>query len=114
MAEKHIADAESQFIVVNVSPDFCQVGKKVIPFDIMQVLQPEKMAYAKTVFARGKQVLMIDSIIKAVHGNAGEGVASGVSLALGDTQIIQGSSAVHTEGRLTARHWDEVLMNGVF
>ena len=114
MAEKHIADAESQFMVVNISPDFCQVGKKVIPFDIVQVLQPEKNAYAKTVFARGKQVLMIDSVIKAVNGNAGEGVASGVSLALGDTKIIQGSSTVHTEGRLTARHLDEVLMNGVF
>ena len=114
MAEKHIADAESQFIVVNVNPDFCKVGKKVIPFDISQVLQPEKSSYAKTVFARGKQVLMQNSIIKAVNGNAGEGVSSGVSLALGDTKIIEGASTVHTEGRLTARHLDEVLMNGVF
>jgi hypothetical protein len=114
MAEKHIADAESQFVVVNVTPDFCKVGKKVIPFDITQVLPPEKAAYAKTVFARGQQVLMIDSIIKAVKGNAGKGVCSGVSLAQGDTLVIQGASTVHTEGRLTARHLDEVLMNGVF
>ena len=114
MAEKHIADAESQFVVVNVTPDFCKVGKKVIPFDITQVLPPEKAAYAQTVFARGKQVLMIDSIIKGVKGNAGKGVLSGVSLGLGDTKIIQGCSTVHTEGRLTARHLDEVLMNGVF
>lgn len=114
MADKHIADAESQFLVVNVNPDFCKVGKKIIPFDITQLLQPEKAAYAKTVFSRGKQVLMIDSIVKAVNGNAGKGVASGVSLELGDNKIIQGSSTVHTEGRLTARHLDEVLMNGVF
>lgn len=114
MAEKHIADAESQFVVVNVTPDFCKVGKKVIPFDISQVLQPEKSAYAKTVFARGKQVLMIDSVIKGVQGNAGKGVSSGVSLAKGDTLITQGASTVHTEGRLSARHLDEVLMNGVF
>ncbi len=114
MAEKHIADAEFQFFVVNVNPDFCKVGKKVIPFDIMQVLEPEKANYAKTVFARKKQVLMIDSIIKAVNGNAGKGVLSGVSLALGDNKVIEGANTVYTEGRLTARHLDEVLMNGVF
>ncbi len=114
MAEKHIADAEAQFVVVNVAPDFCKVGKRIIPFDISQVLTPEKTAYAQTVFARGKQVLMIDSVIKGVRGNAGKGVSSGVSLGQGDTQIKQGSSTVHTEGRRTARHWDEVDMNGVF
>lgn len=114
MAEKHIADAESAFVVVNVNPDFCKVGKKVIPFDIAQVLQPEKSSYAKTVFARGQPVLMQDSVIKAVKGNAGKGVSSGVSLGKGDTKIMEGSGTVHTEGRLTARHLDEVLMNGVF
>lgn len=86
----------------------------IIPFDISQVLTPEKAAYAQTVFARGQQVLMIDSIIKGVNGNAGKGVCSGVSLAKGDTLVTQGASTVHTEGRLTARHLDEVLMNGVF
>jgi type VI secretion system secreted protein VgrG len=114
MAEKHVADAESQFIVSNCTPDFCRVGKEVIPFDIAQVLTPEKAAYATTVFARGQPVLMIDSIIRAVTGNAGKGVKSGVSLANGDSRITQGSSTVFTEGRCTARHLDEVLMNGVF
>lgn len=114
MAEKHIADAESQFVVINVTPDFCKVGDDVIPFDICQVLEPEKAAYAKTVFARGKPVLMIDSVIKGVKGNAGKGVLSGVSLGRGDTQVTQGANTVHTEGRRTARHLDEVLMNGVF
>ena len=114
MAIKHVADAESTFIVSNVTPDFCKVGKKVIPFDISQVLSPEKSAYAKTVFARGQPVLMIDSVIKAVKGNAGKGVKSDVSLDAGDTKIIEGSGTVFSEKRNTARHLDEVLMNGVF
>ncbi len=90
------------------------MGKDIIPFDICQVLEPEKAAYAKTVFARGEKVMMIDSIVKAVKGNAGQGVRSGVSLGSGDSKILQGSSTVFTEGRATARHLDEVLMNGVF
>jgi len=114
MADKHIADAESSFVIVNVNPDFCRVGKSIIPFDICQVLQPEKAAYATTVFARGQKVMMKGSVVKAVEGNAGKGVRSGVSLGSGDSQIQQGSSTVFTEGRLTARHLDEVLMNGVF
>jgi len=114
MADKHIADAESTFIIVNVNPDFCRVGKSVIPFDICQVLQPEKTDYASTVFARGEKVIMKDSVVKAVKGNAGKGVRSGVSLDKGDSKILQGSSTVFTEGRATTRHLDEVLMNGVF
>ena len=36
--EKHIADAESGFMVVNVVPDFCIVGKQVItPKDIERI-----------------------------------------------------------------------------
>lgn len=114
MADKHIADAESTFLIVNVNPDFCRVGKSIVPFDICQVLQPEKVAYAQTVFARGVQVMMKGSVVKAVRGNAGKGVRSGVSLGTGDSQIQEGSSTVFTEGRATARHLDEVLMNGVF
>ena len=114
MAEKHIADAEAQFHVLNVTPDFCQVGNQIIPFDISQVLAPEKVAYAKTVFARGQPVLLLDSVIKAVNGNAGKGVASGLALGSGDTKIEDGSSTVFIEGRKTARHLDPVTMNGKF
>lgn len=114
MSAKHIADAESAFIVTNVTPDFCEVDGDIIPFDISQILPPQKSSYAKTVFARGEPVLMIDSVVKATDGNAGQGVISGVSLQDGDHQIISGARTVFTEGRKTARHLDEVLMNGVF
>lgn len=114
MSAKHIADAESAFIVTNVTPDFCEVDGDIIPFDISQILPPQKSSYAKTVFARGELVLMIDSVVKATDGNAGQGVISGVSLQDGDHQIISGAATVFTEGRKTARHLDEVLMNGVF
>jgi hypothetical protein len=114
MATRHIADAEGTFKVINVPPDFCRVGKLVIPFDIFQVLTPEKSDYAKTVFARGHQVLMQGSVIKAVIGDAGSGVASTVSLGSGHTKILTGSPTVFVEGRPVARHLEDVLMNGAF
>ena len=114
MAEKHIADAEGCFGCNNVTPDFCKVGKDVIPFDINQTLTPEKASYAKSVFARGEQTLTIQSIIAGVDGNAGKGVKSGVSLGGGDSQVQEGSGSVFIEGKKTARHGDEVLMNGAF
>jgi Domain of unknown function (DUF4150) len=114
MATKHIADAEGAFKVVNVPPDVCKVGKKEIPFDIFQVLTPEKSDYAKTVFARGNPVLMQNSVIQAVIGDAGEGVASTVSEGGGHTKIITGAPTVFVEGRPVARHMEDVLMNGTF
>ena len=92
--EKHIADAEAKFMVVNVTPDFCIVGDQVIPFDIVSILPPEKAAYADSVFARGEKVLMIDSIVKGVAGNAGSGVRSGVSLGAGNVQVVSGAQTV--------------------
>lgn len=114
MATKHIADAEGDFTISNVTPDFCKVGKDVIPFDISQTLTPEKASYAKSVLARGEQTLTIQSIIAGVDGNAGKGVKSGVSLGGGDSQVQEGSGSVFIEGKKTARHGDEVQMNGVF
>lgn len=55
---------------------------------------------------------MIDSIIQGVEGNAGVGVQSGVSLSNGHCKVLTGATTVFTEGRQTARHLDEVLMNG--
>ncbi|WP_395322609.1 PAAR-like domain-containing protein [Variovorax sp. UC74_104] len=111
-AEKHIADAESRFMVVNIAPDFCVVGNQVVPFDIVSILPPEKAAYADTVFARSEKVLMVDSIVKGVTGNAGSGVRSGVSLGAGNVKIISGSQTVFVESRAVARHGDLCEMNG--
>jgi hypothetical protein len=113
-SEKHIADAESTFVVVSVTPDFCKVGKAIIPFDISQTLSPEKARYASSVSARSKAVLLLDSVIQGVQGNAGKGLASGVSLGGGHSKITQGSATVLIESRQTARHLDEVQMNGGF
>ncbi len=112
MATKHIGDAEGTFYVMSVAPDLCVVGKAVIPFDIFQVLTPEKSDYAKTVFARGNPVLMQNSVIRAVIGDAGEGVASTVSEGGGHSKILTGAPTVFAEGRPVSRHMDDVLMNG--
>lgn len=114
MSTKHIADAEDTFLVVCITPDFCVVGGSVIPFDITQVLSREQSSYSKSVYARGEKILLVDSVIRGVLGNAGQGVKSGVSLIAGSTKVQEGSTSVIIEGKQTARHEDLVLMNGVF
>lgn len=108
---KHIADAEQKFRCVNVSPDMCIVGGKVVPFDIYKELTPEKANYAKNVFARDGKVLHVDSINKGVIGNAGSGVSSGVSQGGGNNIIIKGAKRVFVNGKQCARHLDPCSMN---
>jgi Domain of unknown function (DUF4150) len=72
----------------------------------------EQAAYSHTVFARGEKVLMVDSIVKGVAGNAGSGVRSGVSLGAGNVKIVAGSQTVFVESRAVARHGDLCEMNG--
>jgi hypothetical protein len=76
---KHLADAESVFVVVNINPDFCEVDGSVIPFDIARDLSPERAAYSKDVFSRGARVLKVGSVVQGVEGNAGAGVFSSVA-----------------------------------
>ena len=111
MSDRHIADAEAQFMVVNVTPDFCKVNGVVVPFDIFQILPPERSNYARKVNARGEKVLHVASIVKGVIGNAGQGVSSGVSQGGGDSVVIEGAPKVRVEGQLTARHRDLCQMN---
>ena len=107
----HVADAEKEFKVIAVTPDFCRVGKVVIPFFPVREIKPEKTAYTKTVFARGEKVLMIDSVISGTKGNAGRGIKSGVSQGEGHVQVLEGADTVFIEGRKTARHEDKCWMN---
>lgn len=71
---KHVADAETKFVVVNVNPDFCKVDGKVVAFDISRDVSKEKTSYAQDLFARGEKVLPVGSVVKGVEGNAGEGI----------------------------------------
>ncbi len=102
----HIADAEDAF-----TPDFCRVGKRVIPFFPVRELTPEKADYAVSVFARGEPVLMVKSLIRGTKGNAGRGVKSGVSQGNGHVEVIEGEHTVQVEGRAVARHDDLCKMN---
>lgn len=111
MADKHVADREAQWVALNVSPDFCKVGDKVIPFDIARTLNQDKTLYARTVYARGEPVLMIDSVAEGVIGNAGRGIKSRVSQCAGHVWIRAGSPTVFAEGRKLTRHLDACLMN---
>lgn len=112
MTEKHIADGEETFVILNVPPDFCEIDDDVVPFDIVQTLKPEQSDYAKTVFARNEPVLMVSSVIKGVIGNAGAGVTSTVSMGAGYSEVCPNESTIVIEGRNAARHLDFVWMNG--
>jgi hypothetical protein len=107
----HIADAESTFFVMAVTPDMCKVGKSIVAFKPFQFLPPEEKAYSTSVFARGEKVLMVKSIIDGVIGNAGKGLESKVSLMAASSKVTEGSHTVLVEGRMTARDGDEVDMN---
>lgn len=110
--ERHIADGEASFVILSVTPDFCRVGKNIVAFDLCQVLPPEEADYAKSVFARSEPVILIDSIVDGVQGNAGSGIASGVSLGGGHCKVVEGAGTVFIESRMAARHDDLVEMNG--
>jgi hypothetical protein len=107
----HIADAESKFVVVNVNPDFCKVDGATVPFDISQKISSEKTEYAPDFFARGEKVLHVDSVVKGVVGNAGEGVLSGVSQGAGDVVMREGAKHLFVHGKAVCHHGHEVEMN---
>ncbi len=109
--EPHIADAESAFFVLAVTPDMCKVGNTVVAFKPMQTLPPEQARFSTSVFARDEKVLLLNSVISGVKGNAGKGIISGVAVTSGNVEVKQGSSTVVIEDRLTARDGDEVDMN---
>lgn len=112
MAERHIADAEAEFRVVNINPDLCFVNGTVVPFEIYRELPPEKSNYSHTVHARGCMVLHVDSVIQGVIGDAGAGVISGVSQGAGNNIVREGAKTVHVQGARVGRHFDLVGMNG--
>jgi len=111
MAEKHVANREANWRAVNICPDFCQVGNAVIPFDISQTLDNDAMHYARTVYARGQPLVLRDSVVRGVQGDAGRGVISGTSGGSGQVWIKAGSPTVYAEGRPVTRHGDACWMN---
>jgi len=110
MADKHVANREP-WVALNTDPDWCKVDDDVIPFDIGRTLDHELMLYAKTVFARGQPVVMLDSVAQGVEGDAGRGVNSKVSQDPGHVWVREGSTTVFAEGRPLSRHLDKVKMN---
>lgn len=108
---KHIVDAEAEFVVTNVNPNFCRVDGKVIPFEISQNLSEEKTEYSPSLLSRGEKVLYVGSVTKGVVGNAGEGVLSGVSQDDGHSIAIEGSERLFVHGKAVCHDGHQALMN---
>lgn len=111
MAHKHVANREVQWVALNTDPDWCEVDDEIIPFDISRTLDHELMLYAERVFARGEPVIMLDSVVQGVDGDAGSGVNSRTSQSPGHVWVREGSPTVFAEGRPLSRHLDKVFMN---
>ncbi len=109
--EKHIAHRSRYFFAVSITPDFCKVGDKVVPFDIAQTLDQEYRSYTQQVFSESIPILLVDSIVRGVQGNAGQGIHSGVSLATGQSRILTGDEGVIIEDKCVAREGNLVDMN---
>ncbi len=109
--EPHVADAEEEFFVISVTPDMCKVGKYVVAFDPMQNLSFEEGGYSAKTYSRDEKILLVDSVIDGVKGNAGKGLKSKVAVKDGHVKVLEGSKTVIIEDRLTARDGDEVDMN---
>lgn len=107
----HIADAEAEFTIVSITPDFCVVDGQTIPFDLVRTLAPERLGYAKKVNARGVPVLTIQSVVQGVVGNMGEGILSGVAQETGDSYVLPMARNVRAEGNPVCRDRDLCLMN---
>lgn len=108
---RHIADAEEEFKVVNITPDFCLVAGVVVPFEIYRDLSPARIDHAKKVRARGAPLITIKSAVRGVMGNAGAGVLSKVSLAAGEVVVLEGVKTVHAEKAPIVRDQALCLMN---
>jgi hypothetical protein len=109
--EPHVADAETLHLVTNINPDFCKVGQATLPFDLARQIPPQKSSYSKSVSAHSKPVLMVNSVVQGVVGNAGKGVQSQVATGAGHVVILEGASTVFVEDRALARHNDLCAMN---
>lgn len=110
MAEKHIGNRQSNYVVVSTAPDVCKVGDALVPFDSFQDLSHEK-SYVTHVRARGQPILTVGSVIAGTQSNAGKGVSSGTSLGNGDCQILTGVPHIKCKGMPIARHGSLVAMN---
>ncbi len=109
---KHIADAETKFVVTNVPPDFCEVDGSVVAFDISNEMCNERADYSPNCYSRGERVLKVGSVIRGTEGNAGKGVLSGVSQGSGDAMMVEGADHLFVNSKPICRHLDKALMNG--
>jgi A nuclease of the HNH/ENDO VII superfamily with conserved WHH len=111
MAEiRDIANKEADLKAACTTPDVCQVGKDVVPFDSFRDLSHEKV-YSPNVKARGVPVLTVNSTISGTSGNAGKGTLSGVAKGAGDVIIQSGSGNVKSNNLALAYHLSDVKIN---
>src|SRR5262245_31574897 len=110
MATKEIANKLSKPVAVSKNPDICCVDGALVPFDISRDLS-HSIKHSPNVNAQGVPVIHVDSLIKGVDGNKGEGISSGVAQQDGHVLVKTGAPLVNTNGRCTARNMSECEMN---
>lgn len=108
MAEKKIAHATPELLAINTAPDNCIVGNQIIPFDITCMLSTA-INPSCNVNALSTPVVLLNTQLATVAGDAGSGVKSGTSC--GKVEILDASSTVYANGQQVPFHDSLCTMN---
>jgi|GEM_PF-799528 len=108
MAEKKIAHATPELLAINTAPDNCIVGTQVIPFDITCMLSTA-INPSGNVNALSTPVILLNTQLATVAGDAGAGVKSGTCC--GKVEILDASTTVYANGQQVPFHDSLCTMN---
>lgn len=107
---RHVAHETAEWRAVCTAPDLCRVGKSVIAFDSIGLLDQQQIA-SPNVKARGTPVYRQGDLFKVVLADAGSHIVAGTSLGSGYVKILDGHSNVKVNGLPVARQDSRCLVN---
>lgn len=107
---RHIAHETTQWRVVCTEPDYCRVGKSVIPFDSYALIGNKQLA-SPNVKAQGTPVYRINDLHKGVLADAGSHIVAGTSLGSGHVKFLDGQNNVKANNIPVARKDNKCLIN---
>lgn len=107
---RHVANETNDWKAVCTAPDYCRVGKDVVPFDTYADIGNEVLA-SPDVKAQGTPVYRTGDLHQGVQGDAGSGVVSGTSQGSGHVRFDTGQNNVLVNGRPVIRQDSACTIN---
>ncbi len=106
---RHVAE-EGTWRAVASQPDFCRVGKDVLPFDSFAIINAQQRS-SPDVDARAAPVYREGDLHRGVLADAGSHVRAGTSLGSGHVKFVSGQDNVLVNGQPVVRHDSQCLVN---